>query len=111
VLEIWEEQRKENAPLLVHPNSSRYFVLIGDVCEKIIDCLDSKEIFFLKECLKIKITDLQNAFSEYYNYWKTKEYKGFDVEKVFEEISPEIGVFSPRKEEIVNLLKNHLEKK
>ena len=111
VLEIWEEQRQESTPLLVHPDSTRYFIMIDSVSKKIIDCLDYRETFFLDKCFKIKITDLQEAFSEIYNYWEVEDYRGWGVEKIVEEISPEIEIISPTKEEIKQLLKIHLKKR
>ncbi len=111
VLDIWDRLRLEDKPIMFNTTSVRYFCLIEDVCNKIIDLIDYEERFTIDKCYEISIHDLQRAFSTYHNYWNTKEHKPLHVEKDEEDLPlKEIKIIKPKIDQIVKLLHEHYER-
>lgn len=111
VLDIWDKLMKENKQLLVNTKATRYFCLVDDVCEKIIDSLDFKGRFTIDSCYLISIESLQKAFSSYHNYWNVNVYTPLDVEKHDEDLPlGNIKVIRPDDERVVQLLKAHYDR-
>ena len=107
VLELWQEQRRLGRPLLVNTRATRFFVMIDDVSKKIVECLDTRGVFFVEECYRIDISVLQDAFSTFYDYWDVSEYIPHEVEKDIEEIHTGIEVIPTKTQDVVGLLKAH----
>lgn len=109
VLDIWDKLMKENKQLLVNTKASRYFCLIDDVCNKIVDSLDAKTRFTVDSCYLIRIQDLQEAFSKHHDYWNVNVYTPLDVEKHDEDLPlGEINVIKPEDNDfVIRLLKEH----
>lgn len=108
VLDIWEKMIVEDKKILVNSHAVRYFCKINDVCNKIINSLDSSATFTVDDCYRVNIGDLQKAFSEYHSYWNIGDYKPLSVEKLDEDLpSCEINVKETSKEKILELLISH----
>lgn len=108
VLDIWDKLMRDNKPLLVNTNASRYFCLIDDVCNKIVDSLESKGRFTVDDCYLINIQSLQKAFSKHHDYWNVNMYIPLDVEKHDEDLPlGNINVTRPDDDFVVSLLKDH----
>lgn len=108
VLDIWDKLMKENKPLLVNNKATRYFCLIDDVCNKIVDNLDAKGRFTVDSCYLISIQSLQKAFSKYHDYQNVNVYTPLDVEKHDEELPiGSIKIVEPDDDFVVELLKDH----
>lgn len=108
VLDIWDKLMRDNKPLLVNTKATRYFCLIDDVCNKIVDSLDLKGRFTVDSCYLVSIQTLQKAFSKYHNYWNVNVYTPLDVEKHDEDLPlGNIKVVKPDDDFVVSLLKDH----
>jgi UDP-N-acetylglucosamine 4,6-dehydratase len=108
VLDIWDKLMKENKQLLVNTKATRYFCLIDDVCNKIVDSLDAKGRFTVDSCYLIGIQSLQQAFSKHHDYWNVNVYTPLDVEKHDEDLPlGNINVVKPDNDFVVKLLKDH----
>lgn len=112
VLDIWDKLMKENKEILVNASARRYFCVVDDVSNKIVDCLAYKGRFTVDKCYLISIQDLQVAFSKYHNYWNVNSYKPLEVEKNDEDLPlGNISVESPGSDFILSLLKQHYARK
>lgn len=108
VLDIWDKLMKDGKPLLVNSAATRYFCLIDDVCEKIMDSLDSKGRFTVDSCYLVSIQSLQRAFSKYHGYWNVNVYTPLDVEKSEEDLPlGKIQVVKTDDEFVMKLLQDH----
>lgn len=108
VLDIWDKLMRDNKPLLVNTKATRYFCLIDDVCNKIVDSLDAKGRFTVDSCYLVSIQSLQKAFSKHHDYWNVNVYTPLDVEKHDEDLPlGNIKVVRPGDEFVVSLLKDH----
>ena len=107
VLDIWEKQMKVKKKISVNGNAMRYFTLAKDVSTKILHNLDTRSRFTVDECYKIKISDLQVAFSEYWSYDNVEPYELLSVEKVEEELPVGVSVSCPDVKKIVELIRDH----
>jgi len=85
VLEIWDKQRLENKKISANKNAIRYFTLVDDVSKKILENLNSKNIFSVDECYKINIGNLSDAYCTFYKYYNSENYDMLAVEKNIEE--------------------------
>ena len=110
VLDVWDQLKDQNKKILVNPTAIRYFCTVQQVCESILNSIDSNKTFSINDCYRISISDLQKAFSSYHDYWNVDEYKPLEIEKK-EEALPlsEINIHSPTVKEVTTLLKQHYE--
>lgn len=107
VLEVWEKQIKQNKKITVNNSAIRYFVLAQEAAKTIANNLDTTETFSVDKCYKINISDLQKAFSAFYNYYEVKEYDLLKVEKVVEEAPDNVEIIDVLPEEALSLIKIH----
>lgn len=107
VLDIWEKQMRVEKKISVSGNAVRYFTLAEDVSSKILCNLDARSKFTVDDCYKIRIPDLQKAFSEYWNYDNVEAHELLSVEKVEEALPPGISVIEPNVHEIAEIIRLH----
>ena len=109
VLDIWDNQRKNKEKLSINvDNSIRYFVKIQDAATLILNSLNtSGEVFYPKECYKIKLHDLAAAYCNFHDYHKTEEYYQYSVEKLEEDISNQIKIVETTVAGIECIFKEH----
>ncbi len=108
VLDIWDKLRIENKPILANTTAIRYFCLINEVCERLVDSVGCKERFSVERCYEISILNLQKAFSKYHDYWNVEEHTPLSVEKIQEELPlKQIKILNPKIGEIVSLFRHH----
>ena len=86
VLEVWEDLVKRKEPLLVNRVATRYFSTIQEIVQKISDSMSVNKIVSIDSCYEVKISDLQEAFSEYHDYWNVKDYTPLSIEKEIEKL-------------------------
>jgi UDP-N-acetylglucosamine 4,6-dehydratase/5-epimerase len=111
VLDIWDDLRNSNKPILVNKNAKRFFSSLEQVCNKIIESLDVRGIFSIDECYEISISDLQKAYAKYHNFFKHGEYIPLSVEKQEEDLSlKNIKINNLKTDEIVCLFENYYQK-
>jgi len=111
VLDVWDQLKEKGETILSNPSAVRYFCTVEQVCESIANSLDSTTTFSIDYCYKIFISDLQQAFSTYHNYWNVDEYKPLDIEKIEEELPlGDITIEIPRVPEIINLFEEFYNK-
>jgi FlaA1/EpsC-like NDP-sugar epimerase len=109
VLEIWESQMKKGQKITANKTAIRFFASVQDIAKTIVSNLDTKSVFSTKKCYKISISDLQKAFSIFYDYNKTEEYSLLSIEKTIEELPENMDVVELSVEEICNLIKLYKE--
>lgn len=110
VLEIWDKQKSENKKICVNSHAIRYFTLVDEVSNKVFDSLNCFNLFTLDFCYKINISDLQIAYSKYYNYYNIENYNMLSVEKNIEEAPKNIKIINLSVKEIEQLFYNHFKK-
>ncbi len=107
VLDIWEKRMNAKKKISVNGNAVRYFALAKDVSSKILHNFDSKAKFTVDECYKIKISDLQVAFSNYWSYDNIEPYELLSVEKVEEALPEGVRVIEPDVNGVTDLIRLH----
>ncbi len=108
VLDIWDKLKKEQKPIQADPNAVRFFCIIDDVCESIVNSLECRTRFSISKCYEISISQLQKAFSKCHDYWKVNGHVPLSIEKGIEELPlEEIEILKPSTTDIVELLKQH----
>lgn len=107
VLEIWETQMRKAQRITANKTAIRYFASVQDIAKTIVNNLDTKSVFSTKECYKIRISDLQKAFSNFYKYNKTEEYSLLSIEKNIEELPENVRVIEPSIDDICELIREY----
>ena len=107
VLEVWEKQMNQNKKITVNNSAIRYFVLAQEAAKTIVDNLNLKTTFSVEKCYKINISDLQKAFSKFYDYHKIEQYDLLKVEKIEEEPPEGVEIINLSVDEIVSLIENY----
>ena len=109
VLDVWDQLRKNNKPILANKTAVRYFCTVQQVCDSILNNLDTKkQTFSIDTCYKITISDLQEAYSACHDYWNVDVYEPLNIEKQ-EEALPfdDMKVIVPSRKKVIQMLKEH----
>ena len=106
VLDIWYKQMKSNEELTYADlNSIRYYNLIDEVCERIIDgFFENNNIIHNKIIYKISLEDLMTNFMKYFNYNKSKQIEFNEYEKDIEELDNNFMIKEITSDEIKNMI-------
>jgi FlaA1/EpsC-like NDP-sugar epimerase len=109
VLDVWDQIRQNNKPILVNTEAVRYFCTVQQVCDAILKNINTKrQVFSVDHSYKISIADLQEAYSTCHNYWNVDKYTPLDIEKVEEELPfDHIGVTTPSRDQIIQMFHDH----
>jgi FlaA1/EpsC-like NDP-sugar epimerase len=109
VLDVWDQLRESNKPILVNTTAVRFFCTVQQVCDAILGNINTKnEVFSVDLCYRISISALQDAYSTCHDYWNIDTYTPLDIEKEEEELPfDEIKTLTPTREEVINMFKEH----
>jgi len=112
VLDIWDKARNEGLTIKANQRATRYFCKINDVCKAIVKNLHSDTRFTVQEIYKIKIVDLQHAYSHLHKYKDIGDYTPLSVEKDDEDLPViKCEIIDPTFETIQKLISDFYEEK
>lgn len=108
VLDIWYNQITNKQKMtLRNPNHVRCFNTINYVCETIFKNINEKnKIIIPQNAYEIKLSDLMDAFCEYFNYKNVEIINQLDYEEI-ETINNNINKTKPSNDEIIKLIDQH----
>jgi UDP-N-acetylglucosamine 4,6-dehydratase len=109
VLDVWDQLRDSNDPLLVNTTAVRYFCTVQQVCDAVLNNIETlDEVFSVDHCYRISISSLQDAYSTCHDYWNVDTYTPLDIEKVEEELPlKNIEIISPEREDVIGMFRDH----